>query len=234
MVLTGRKAWISGAQSAGLFLVSARIEDLPTILLVEAGTEGMAVSPRSDMAAFRAAMMGDVEFDGCRLRSEAIIGRPGLGLSHVVASALQTGRNCIAYGSLGLGEACIEAALRHAETRSQGGQHLIGHQLIQEMLAESFVDLRAARHLCCESVAKQADGDPDAILEACLAKYAASRAAARAASHAVQIHGAQAFVSGHLIERHARDSRVLEIIEGSTQVLTGVLAHYASQVLCSP
>jgi glutaryl-CoA dehydrogenase (non-decarboxylating) len=230
-LLTGRKTWISAAQIADLFLIVARCRGQPIAFLVEGGVPNMTITPIQHMLGFRASMLGHVELQGCHVSQEAVLGHPGGGLSHIVASALDLGRCCIAFGAVGLAAACVEASLEHARTRRQGGAALLEHQLIQQMLAESFVDVRAARRLCHDAARQRDDRHPDSIYESCLAKYAASKAATRAAFNAVQIHGAIGCCGGHPVERYFRDSRILEIIEGSTQIQTGILAQYAYQLL---
>jgi glutaryl-CoA dehydrogenase (non-decarboxylating) len=142
----------------------------------------------------------------------------GFGLSHVLATALEHGRYSVAWGSVGIGQACLDAALDYARKRRQFGKPLADHQLIRAMLTDMITQVRAARLLCLRAGHLRDTGDPGAFMETMVAKYFASTVAARAAADAVQIHGANGCSADYPVARYLRDSKVMEIIEGSTQI----------------
>jgi alkylation response protein AidB-like acyl-CoA dehydrogenase len=217
-VLTGSKKWISFGQIADLFLVIARCQAKPTAFLVERGTPGLAIAPIRGLLGTRASMLAELTFDGCRLPKESLIGRIGFGVSHVAAAALELGRYSVAWGSVGIGQACLDASQSYAASRQQFGKPLSDHQLIRAMLTEMIVNVRAARLLCCRAGYLKEIGDPGAFMEIMAAKYFASTMATRVAADAVQIHGANGIGADYPVGRYLRDSRVMEIIEGSTQI----------------
>ena len=112
----------------------------------------------------------------------------------------------------------MQASFRYSAARTQFGVPLEQHQLIQRMLTNMVADVSAARLLCLEAGHLQQARDAEAIQATLIAKYFASRAANRIASDAVQIHGAGGVSDTHPIERHFRDARIMEIIEGSRQI----------------
>ncbi|HEX5870378.1 MAG TPA: acyl-CoA dehydrogenase family protein, partial [Longimicrobium sp.] len=122
----------------------------------------------------------------------------------------------------------LDAAAAYASTRIQGGSVIAEHQLVQAMLAEMATDYRAARLLCLHAGWLRDQGDPDAGREAFHAKYFASLAATRAALAAVQVHGANGLTGAYPVERYLRDSRVMEIIEGSTQIQQVTIGRWAA------
>ncbi|HEX2091037.1 MAG TPA: acyl-CoA dehydrogenase family protein [Longimicrobiaceae bacterium] len=216
-VLRGRKKWTTYGQVADLFLVFARSEGKPVALLVERETPGLTVQPLRGITGTRASMLAELRFDGCRVPRENRVAGPGFGIG-VALSALEVGRFSVASGCVGILQACLEASLAYASERVQFGAPLREHQLVQRMITDMATELRAARLLCRRAAELRDAGDPSAPEEIFVAKYFASTAATRAALDAVQIHGANGCTEEYPVERYLRDTRVMEIIEGSTQI----------------
>jgi glutaryl-CoA dehydrogenase (non-decarboxylating) len=225
--LYGRKSWTTYARVADVFLVFARAAEQPMGFLVEAGTPGVRVEP-VEVTGTRASMVGDVVLDGCRVPAANRVGGRGFGLG-IALDALELGRYSVAWGCVGIVRACLDASLDFAAARLQGGSPIAEHQLVQRMLANMATELRAARLLCLRAGALRDRGDPQAAMECFVAKYFASTAATRAALSAVQIHGARGCTPAYPVERYLRDTRVMEIIEGSTQVQQVAIARFAVQ-----
>jgi alkylation response protein AidB-like acyl-CoA dehydrogenase len=216
-VLHGRKKWTTYGQIAGLFLVFARTEGKPLALLVERGAPGLRVEPLAGITGTRASMLAELHLDGCRVPRENRLGGPGFGTGIALAT-LDVGRFSVAAGCVGIIQACLDASLHYASERRQFGLLLREHQLVKRMVTDMVASARAARHLCRGAAALFDAGDPAASGETFVAKYFASTAATRAALDAVQIHGACGCTEGYPVERYLRDTRVMEIIEGSTQI----------------
>ncbi len=225
-VLNGKKKWISGAQVADLFMIIAQCEGKPAAFLVERNSPGFSVKPISDMMGFRSAMLAELHLENCRIPKENLLGRIGFGFSHVAGTALDSGRYTVAWGSVGLGQACLEASLSYTETRKQFGSYLKEHQLIQGMIADMITNIKAARMLCFHAGCLKDAGDPMVIMETAIAKYFASRMAVKAALDAVQIHGANGCSSQYPVQRYMRDAKIMEIIEGSSQIQQILIARY--------
>lgn len=216
-ILRGEKKWTTYGQIADVFLLFAKVEGKPSAFLVERGTPGLEVTPLHGITGTRASMLAELRLDGCRVGREARIAGAGFGLAVAVAT-LEVGRYSVACGTAGLIRACLDASLAYAAAREQYGKPIGEHQLVQRMLAEMAAGWRAAHWLCLRAGSLRDAGDPDAAHETFVAKYAASTAATRAALDAVQIHGANGCSEAYPVERYLRDSRVMEIIEGSTQI----------------
>jgi len=217
-VLTGRKKWITFGQIADLFLLVARYEDKPTAFLVERTSPGFGVAPLRGLLGTRASMLAEITLEGCRIPRENLVGRIGFGVSHVAAAALELGRYSVAWGSVGLAQACLDAARSYAASRETFGKPIADQQLVRAMLTDMIVNVRAARLLCCRAGYLKESGESSAFAEIMAAKYFASTTATRAALDAVQIHGANGIGPDYPVGRFLRDSRVMEIIEGSTQI----------------
>jgi alkylation response protein AidB-like acyl-CoA dehydrogenase len=226
-VLNGRKRWITFGQIADVYLVFAQSEGRPCAFLLERDSRGLGVEPIEGMLGTRASMLAELHLDECHVPQANLLGRPGFGISHVASSALDQGRYSVAWGCVGIARACLEDSLRYADERKQFGARLRDHQLVQEMLTNMIANLSAARLLCCRAGYLKDAGDPSAFVETFVAKYFASTAASKVAADAVQIHGANGCSTRFSVERYFRDSKVMEIIEGSTQIQQITIARSA-------
>jgi len=216
-VLDGRKKWTTYGQIADVFLLFAKAEGKPVAFLVERDAPGLTVEPLRGITGTRASMLAELRLEGCRVPAEARLGGVGFGLGIAVAT-LEVGRYSVACGTAGIIRACLDASLAYAGERVQYGVPIGQHQLVQRMLAGMAAGARAAHWLCLRAGWLRDAGDPAAAHETFVAKYFASTAATQAALDAVQIHGANGCSEDFPVERYLRDSRVMEIIEGSTQI----------------
>jgi hypothetical protein len=228
-VITGRKKWITFAQIAHLFLLIVQCDGKPTAFLIERDTPGLTIEPIRGLLGTRASMLGEMTFESCRVPATNIVGRIGFGVSHVVAAALEQGRYSVACGSVGIAQAALDASLQYSRERKQFGSPIFDHQLIRAMLTDMLVQVRAARLLCYRAGWMRETGDPGAFAETMAAKYFASVVAAKAATDAVQIHGANGCSNTFPVERYFRDAKVMEIIEGSTQIQQMVMPRFELQ-----
>jgi glutaryl-CoA dehydrogenase (non-decarboxylating) len=227
-LLQGTKRWSSFGQIADLFLVFARIEDGMGAFLVEGSAPGLHRKPVAGLLGLRASQLADLELDGCFVPGEHVLRGGQLPISPVADHALEIGRFSVAWGCLGLAEACLEASLAHTRERVQSGRPLQEHQLVARHLTDMIVGVRATRLLCEQAAERRAAGDLGAGVAASIAKYQASLTASMAASSAVQLHGARGCLAGSAVERHFRDAKIMEIIEGSTEIQQVMIARYAA------
>jgi alkylation response protein AidB-like acyl-CoA dehydrogenase len=228
-LLNGQKKWITFGQIADVFLIFAQSEGKPTAFLVEKQTPGLVIKPIRGMLGVRASMLAELHLEDCCIPRSNLVGQVNFGFSHVAATALDYGRYSVAWGCVGIGQACVEACLRYTNIRRQFGAYLGEHQLVQQMLTEMITNVKAARLLCYQAGYLKDVRDPKAITETSIAKYFASRTAFKAANDAVQIHGANGCSSEYKVQRYLRDAKIMEIIEGSTQMQQINIARYISQ-----
>lgn len=226
-VLNGAKKWISFGQAADIFIIMAQCEGKPSAFLIERNTPGFSVKPITGMLGFRSAMLAELRMEDCTIPKGNLVGAVGFGFSHVCVSALDYGRYCIAWGCTGLAQACLEACLQYTSTRKQGGSYLRSYQLIQQMIAEMTANIKAARLLCHRAGFLKDRGEPESIMETSIAKYFAARIVNAAATDAVQMHGANGCSSDYPVQRYLRDAKIMEIIEGSTQIQQIIISKYA-------
>ena len=230
-VLDGTKKWITYGQIADLFLLFAQLDGKPTAFLVERGTPGFTVVPLRGILGTRASMLAELKLENVRIPAEAMVGRPGFGVSHVVGAALEQGRYSVACGSVGIAQACLDECLAYSRERVQFDKPLFDHQLVRAMLSDMITNVRAARLLCMRAGYLRDTGDPGSFAETMLAKYFASTTATKVASDAVQIHGGNGCHEDFAVSRYFRDAKVMEIIEGSSQIQQFTIARFEFQDL---
>ncbi|GAA3437693.1 acyl-CoA dehydrogenase family protein [Kutzneria kofuensis] len=217
-LLNGVKKWTTNGQRADLFLVFAQGPASTIALLVPSNAPGVLVNPIDDMLGTRSSMLAEIAFSDVVLGPEALLGPSGFASGMVLTGTLDLGRYSVAAGSVGIIQACIDACSAYAAQRRVGGTALRDLPLIQAKLSDMVTDVRAARLLLAEAGRLKDRGDAATIMATWIAKYFASTAAARHASEAVQIHGANGCSPEFPVGRFYRDAKVMEIIEGSTEI----------------
>jgi len=232
--LTGTKRWITGGALADVFVVFARGGDGPAAFIVPAETPGLTRTPIPGLLGCRGYMLASLQLDDCRIPVEDRIGAEGFGLSHVLATGLDHGRHNLAWSCVGQAQACLDASLRYADQRTQFGAPIASFQLIQRLLTQMIVGVHGARLLCWRAAQARSDRLPNALYETLIAKYHASTMLNDVADHALQIHGANGCGSDYPIQRYLRDARIMEIIEGSTQMLEIMIARLGATELVAP
>nr|WP_154958162.1 acyl-CoA dehydrogenase family protein [Paenibacillus xylanexedens] len=230
-LLNGTKKWITFGQIADIFLLFAKLNGEITAFLVPRNTKGLHLKPIYNMLGTRASMLAEIELKECEIPAANIVGRVGAGGTYIAPFCLDFGRYTIAWGCVGIAQACLDASLQYVNERIQFDVRLIDNQLIKKMLTEMLTDVKAARFYCNHVAQLKKDHSPDAFLVAWEAKYAASKAAVRVSNHALQIHGAYGCSGESSLSRYMRDARVMEIIEGTSQISELIIAEHAFQTL---
>ncbi|WP_454158457.1 acyl-CoA dehydrogenase family protein [Microbacterium lacticum] len=185
-------------------------------IIVPNGAPGFTVGPAYDKVGWHASDTHPLTFDGARVPAENLLGERGRGFANFL-SILDEGRVAIAALSTGAAEGCLEAALDYAGSRQVFGQALGSRQAIQFMLARMQLRVHNAR-LAWLHAARLRDAGRPFGAEAAIAKLTASDAAMDNARDATQIFGGNGFMNEYPVARHYRDSKILEIGEGTTEV----------------
>lgn len=226
-VINGSKQFITHGASAGVCVVMAvtdpeRRQKGITALAVEKGTPGFTVSQHLHKLGMRASETVELNFTDVFVPDTQRIGQRGHGFTDTL-KILDTGRISIAALALGLGEGALARAVQYAKERTQFGKPIAQFQAIQWMIADSRMELDAARALIWRAASLADQGKPYQI-EASMAKLYASEAASRVCNRAVQIHGGYGYTREYVVERHLRDAKLCEIGEGTSEVQRLVIA----------
>lgn len=225
-VLNGRKKWITLSAIADLFLVIARNQEEATAFLVNSNTEGIRITPMSGLLANRAAYVAEIELCDVQVPKENILGREGSGFTYIVNTALDHGRYSVAWGGLGLAQEALEAMVDYARTRRQFGRRIHEYQLIQGMIGNAVTKIHAGRALCMHAGRLRRDRHDDYVMETTIAKYYTSMIAGQITTDSVQVHGGNGCYNKYPAERLFREARILEIIEGTSQMQQEVISAF--------
>lgn len=222
-VINGAKQFITNSGTAITKFVTATAvtgerdgkKEISTIL-VPNGTPGFTVEPAYDKVGWHASDTHPLTFNDVRVPAENLVGERGRGFANFL-HILDEGRIAIAALSTGAAEGCLEAAVDYAKSRTVFGSSLATRQGIQFMLARMQQRVHVAR-LAWHHAARLRDAGKPFKTEAALAKLTASDAAMDNARDATQIFGGNGFMNEYPVARHFRDSKILEIGEGTTEV----------------
>lgn len=233
--ISGRKVFITNGSIAGVALVMARTGGAGSrgvsAFLVPTDAAGFSALPLHGKLGLRSCDTAELVLDDVVVGPEALLGEvEGKGMK-VALSALDDGRLSLGASCTGIAQAALEAMLGYAGQREQFGKPIAGHQLVQEMLADTAVDVDCARLLTWQAADLKARGEPYS-LAAAKAKLFASEASVRAADACVQVHGGYGYVDSYPAGKLLRDARVTTLYEGTTQIqkliigraLTGISA----------
>lgn len=229
-VLNGVKCFISNLGPAeGDYAIVIALTDKEkknrggmTAFLVDRETKGLVVGKTEDKMGIRGAAVSELILEDCRVPKSAVLGQVGKGF-HVAMSGLDSGRIGIAAQACGEARAALTMALDYSKQRVQFRKPICQNQGIQWYLAEMATKLRAAELLTLEA-ADLRDRKQPAGMSASMAKFFASETAVEIAGKAVQIHGGYGYIKDYAIERIYRDTRILTIYEGTSEVQKMVIA----------
>jgi len=225
--ISGHKMFITNGARARVFVVLAvtdpgRGPKGISAFLVERGAPGFSIGPKEDKLGMRSSDTVPLDFDGCYVGPEALLGRLNEGYKDALA-VLERGRVGIAALSVGLARGALEESIAYANQREAFGQPLARHQAIAFMLADMGTQIEAARLLVREA-ALALDAGGSHRLKASVAKLFATEMATRVALDAIQIHGGYGYTKDLPVERYLRDAKLCEIGEGSSQVQRMIIA----------
>lgn len=225
-ILNGRKKWTSFGDIAGFFIVIASCDSERTAFIVEREFEGLRTSPMKGLLAHRASHIAEIELNDVYVPKENVIGRPGGGFPYVVGTALDHGRYCVAWSGVAIAQEALDAMVTYSRKRKQFDKKVCEFQLIQGIIADAVTKTHAARALCIRAGELRQKGDSNAITETTIAKYFTSKVAMEVATDAVQVHGGNGCLNSFPVERLFREAKVLEIIEGTSQIQQQLIAKY--------
>ncbi len=228
-VLNGQKRFISNGSIADFIQVYARDPGSKrhegiSLFLVPKDAPGFKVThvETKSKLGLRASPTADLAFEDCRIPDENLIGKKGDGWTQAMRT-LNSGRIGIAAGAVGVARAALEAATKYVKERKAFGRPIGDFQLIREMIAQSAVEIDAARLLTLRA-AHMRDQGLDNTLEVSMAKLFGAQMAQRVTDWAVQVHGGYGFSGEFDVERYYRDARILGLYEGTNEIQKLIIA----------
>jgi acyl-CoA dehydrogenase len=224
-VLNGTKRYITNAPFAGMALIMARTskEPLPknahvSAFLVPMDTRGISVGKSDKKMGQAGSHIADIVMEDVRVSGDALLGgEEGKGFVTAMQS-LDNGRLSVGSAAAGYARRALDTGLRYANERKAFGEPIANFQLIQQMLAESEIEIYAAECML-EDAARRADAGEKILRQAAAAKVFATEMCGRVVDRCVQIHGGAGYLAEYDAERFFRDARIYRIYEGTTQIL---------------
>ncbi|MBQ1074139.1 acyl-CoA dehydrogenase family protein [Micromonospora sp. C31] len=229
-VINGSKAFItnSGTDITALVTVTAVTGTRPdgskelSTIIVPSGTPGFTVAPGYSKVGWNASDTHELTFDDCRVPAANLLGERGRGFAQFLR-ILDEGRIAIAALSVGLAQGCVDESIRYAKERQAFGQPIGNYQAIQFKIADMEMKAHTARLAYYDAAARMLAGEPFKR-QAAIAKLHASTIAVDNAREATQIHGGYGFMNEYPVARFWRDSKILEIGEGTSEVQRMIIA----------
>ena len=224
-IIDGAKMWMTNASISDLMVVLCRTDaDSLSHILVPTDTPGVTIGPPEKKMGLHGSPTHAVTFDEVRVPREHLLGIEGKGLPQTLAT-LDSGRVGIGALALGLAQAAYDEALRYAKDREAFGQPIANFQAIQWMLADAATEIEAARLLVHKAAWLKGLGRPYSKM-ASMAKLFATEVSERVCRNAIQIHGGYGYSSEFAVERLYRDTRLMTIGEGTSEIQRLVIARH--------
>ena len=191
-------------------------------ILVPTGTPGFTVSKPYSKVGWNASDTRELHFDNCRVPASNLIGERGRGYAQFLR-ILDEGRIAIAALAVGLAQGCVDESVKYAKQRHAFGKPIGSYQAIQFKIADMEMRAHTARLAYYDAAARMLAGEPFKK-QAAIAKLYASDVAVTNAREATQIHGGYGFMNEFPVARFWRDSKILEIGEGTSEVQRMLIA----------
>ena len=230
-VVNGAKQFITNCGtsiSAGVTITALTGRDEISALIVPTGTPGYHVLESYRKLGWHSSDTHPLSFEDCEVPAENLLGERGGGYRQFLHT-LTGGRIAIAALSVGVAQACLDAALSYARERRAFGEPISRHQAIQFKLADMATETEVARTIVYRAAAAYgregaSETSDEVRMLAAMSKLYASEASKRAADNAVQIHGGYGFMEDYPVARYWRDVKVNEIGEGTSEVQRMLIA----------
>ena len=226
-ILNGTKIFISNGGQAQTYVVTVKTRPGRgargmSAFIVEKGTPGFTFGKNEEKMCFHAQANCELIFQDCRVPAENLLGQEGRGF-RVAMQTLDVGRIGMAVGACGLAKAALEKAVQYSKDRIQFGQRIANFQAIQHKLADMATELEAAELLMLKAAWLRDQNRPFGEAGA-MAKLYASEMCNRVTNQAVQIHGGYGLIQEYTVERYLRESKLFEIVEGTSEIQRNVIA----------
>lgn len=230
--IDGTKQFISNGARAGLVIVLAVTDPNAdsrgkSFFLVPKGTKGLTVGPQEHKMGQATSDTVQLHFDACHVPDDSLLGGLGEALPKTMG-LLSDGRISAAVQAVGMARAAYECALAYAQDRRAFGKPIFDHQAVAFRLADMFAQIEVARTYVFHA-ARLFDEGVECVKEASVAKLVATEMAERVCSDAIQIHGGYGYLNDYRVEQIARDVRVCQIYEGTSDIQRLIIARRIRQ-----
>jgi len=226
-VINGSKVFISGAGSTAVLVVMVRTGEAGpkgiSALAIPADLDGIIYGKAEEKLGWNAQPTRQITFDNVRVPVENLLGNEGEGFS-LAMKGLDGGRINIATCSIGTAQQALNSAMSYMQEREQFGKPIAAFQGLQFKLADMATELVAARQMVRLAAFKLDQNDPEKTAYCAMAKRFATDIGFQVCDAALQIHGGYGYIKEYPLERHFRDVRVHQILEGTNEIMRVIIA----------
>jgi alkylation response protein AidB-like acyl-CoA dehydrogenase len=230
--ISGSKVFISGAGSTDLLIVMARTANNGakgiSAFAVPADAPGISYGKPEEKMGWNAQPTRMITFDNVSIPASHLLGEEGQGFTFAM-KGLDGGRINIATCSIGTAQQALNTARDYMQERQQFGKPLAAFQALQFKLADMATELVAARQLVRLAAFKLDEQDPQATAYCAMAKRFATDVGFTVCNEALQIHGGYGYIKEYPLERHVRDVRVHQILEGTNEIMRLIISRSVLQ-----
>ena len=226
--LTGQKHFISDAVFSDFFVVSAKTDNSRafSLFLVDKSLPGITVGRDQPMMGIRGTSHVELVFDNVKLDGEALLGGEGNGMKLMLETLGRVRLAQVAARAVGKASKVLGLATDYARERKQFGKAIGDFQFIQQFIADSVIEINAARYMVLRA-AWEIDQGNDARDWISMVKVQAAETLGRVVDRAVQVFGGMGFCKDLPIERYYRDARIYRIFDGTSEIHRGLVARAA-------
>ncbi len=223
-VLNGSKHFISDGEWSDFFLVSAKTADKDiSMFMVDKGLPGFAIGKDQKMMGLRGTPHLELFFDNVPLEPLTLLGAEGQGFKLAMGALNVVRLAQVGARAVGKASHVLELMVDYANERKQFGQRIGDFQMIQQVLADSVIEINAARWMVYHA-AWMLDQGLDARTQIAMVKVHAAEMLGRVVDRAVQVFGGMGFCKELPIERYYRDARIYRIFDGTSEIHRTVIA----------
>ena len=231
--INGRKHFISDGEYSDFFIITAKTDPDAghhgiSTFIIDKETPGLIVGRDQPMMGLRGTSHVELFFDDVRLGPEALLGIEGEGFKLALETLGRVRLAQIGARAVGKATRILDLTVDYARERSQFGKSIDKFQMIQQMLADSAIEINSAR-LALLQTAWEADNDMDVSTRISMIKVQAAETLCRVADRAVQIYGGLGYCRDLPIERYYRDARIYRIYDGTSEIHRTIIARAISK-----
>ena len=226
-IINGSKVFISGAGETDVLVVMVRTGEAGpkgiSALVIPADLDGIIYGKAEDKLGWNAQPTRQITFENVKVPVENLLASEGEGFS-LAMKGLDGGRINIATCSIGTAQQALNTAMIYMQEREQFGKPIAAFQGLQFKLADMATELVAARQLVRLAAFKLDQNDPEKTAYCAMAKRFATDIGFQVCDAALQIHGGYGYIKEYPLERHFRDVRVHQILEGTNEIMRVIIA----------
>ncbi|NOJ25648.1 acyl-CoA dehydrogenase family protein [Vibrio coralliilyticus] len=226
-IINGGKTFISGAGDTEVLVVMARTGDSSakgiSAFVIPADTKGISYGRKEPKMGWNSQPTRAITFDNVVVPEKYLLGKEGQGFTFAM-KGLDGGRINIATCSIGTAQQALNEAMQYVKERKQFGKELAQFQGLQFRLADMVTELVAARQMVRLAASKLDNQDPEATAYCAMAKRLATDVGFKICDQALQLYGGYGYIKEYPMERHFRDVRVHQILEGTNEIMRLIIA----------